>query len=81
MDWTNYTNAWAAVEDLSGRDYIQSQQLAEGSRVSTRITLRWRGDIDQSMRIKHGERTFSIQAILDPDGTKKMLQLMCSRLE
>lgn len=76
--WTDYVTVWAKVEDLSGRDYIQAQMLGEASLVTARITIRWRPDIDPHMRVKLGDRLFDIKAVLDPDGCRRVLQVMCA---
>lgn len=79
-DWTDHATVWAKVEDLSGRDYFRAQMLGEASLVTTRITIRWRPDVDPHMRVRCGGRTFGIKAVLDPDGRKRFLQLMCAEL-
>lgn len=77
-DWVDYATVWAKVEDLSGRDYIQAQMLGEASLVTTRITIRWRADVDPHMRVKAGNRVFDIKAVLDPDGRRRVMQIMCA---
>lgn len=54
----------AAVEPLSGRDYIAAAQT--GSSVSARITVRFRADLNSAMRVRHGDTTYRIKAVL-PD--------------
>ncbi|MGE4417572.1 MAG: phage head closure protein [Marinobacterium sp.] len=77
-DWVDHATVWAKVEDLSGRDYLQAQMLGEASLVTTRITIRWRQDIDPHMRVRAGSRLFNIKAILDPDGRRRVMQIMCA---
>ncbi len=78
--WVDYVTVWAKVEDLSGRDYFQAQILGEASLVTSRITVRWRPDIDPHMRVKFGSRFFDIKAILDPDGRRRSMQIMCAEV-
>ncbi len=80
-DWADYVAVWAKVEDLSDRDYFQAQMLGEASLVTSRITIRWRSDLDPHMRIKFGTRTFNIKAILDPDGRRRFLRIMCTEVK
>lgn len=54
----------AAVEPLSGREYIAAAQA--GSTVSARITVRFRADLNSAMRVRHGETVYRIKAVL-PD--------------
>lgn len=81
-DWVDYVTVWAKVEDLSGRDYFKAQMLGEASLVTSRITVRWRPDLNPHMRVKFGNRTFNIKAILDsdPDGRRRFLQIMCTEV-
>jgi len=54
----------AAVEPLSGREYIAAAQT--GSTVSARITIRFRADLNAAMRVRHDSTIYRIKAIL-PD--------------
>lgn len=79
-DWVDYVTVWAKVEDLSGRSYLQAQMLGEAAQVTTRITVRWRPDLDPHMRVRFGSRTFDIKAVLDLDGRRRSLQIMCAEV-
>ena len=74
--WTPLTQIWAQVKDLSGREWYEARQLPEGE-VSTEITVRFRADIGRTMRIQHGTTIYEIVAVLDRDGRRKFLRLMC----
>lgn len=77
--WDNVITLWAKVEDLSGREYFIAQQVP-ASQVNARITIRWRVGIKSEMRIVHGDRILNIKAVLDPDGRRKWLHLMCQEV-
>lgn len=63
--WTQIaTGVPAAVEPLSGRDFIAAAQ--NGSSITARITLRFRSEMNHAMRIRHGQTIYRIKAIL-PD--------------
>ena len=51
MDWTSLAEVWAAIEPLSAREFIAAQ--ATQSKISARITIRHREDLDASMRLIH----------------------------
>ncbi|MBC7193869.1 phage head closure protein [Marinobacter sp.] len=78
--WQDVATVWAKIEDLSGREYFQAQQVPT-AQVSTRITIRWRPDIEPTMRVVHGARVLDIKAVLDPDGRRREIQLMCLEVE
>ena len=77
--WKDAATVWAKVEDLTGREYFAAQQVPTAE-VSTRVTIRWRADIEPAMRVVHGARVLDIKAVLDPDGRKRELQLMCQEV-
>ena len=77
--WTTVARVWAEVVDLSGREFWDSQQVQ--SEISTRVRIRYRDGIEPTMRVIHGDRTLEIQAVLDPDGRRRELHLMCRELE
>lgn len=62
--WVLVTEVWAAVEPLSAREFIQS--AATQSAVTVRITIRYREDLDASMRLLHNGRVYQIAGLL-PD--------------
>ena len=80
-DWTNKgAPVWAAVESLSGREWLMSAQFREG--VTTRIRLRWRDDLDSSWRVIHtgsgGQTIYNIDTVLPRYEGMAEMQLMCT---
>ena len=63
--WKPYQTVWAKITPLSARDLIAAQ--AEQSEVTARMMIRYRTDIDTTMRVKHRDKTYSIasQALAD----------------
>ncbi len=51
VTWLDLATLWMAIEPLSARDFVAAQ--AEGSKVSARITIRYRDDVTAKMRIRH----------------------------
>src|SRR5690606_36528234 len=77
-DWSSYARVWAAVEDISGREFWAAQQVQ--SEVTTRVRVRYLPGVEPSMRVLHAGRTLEIVAVLEPDGTRRELQLLCKEL-
>lgn len=77
--WQDVVTVWANVEDLTGREYLAAQQVPT-TQVSTRVTIRWRSDVKPEMRVVHGSRLLDIKAVLDSDGRRRELQLMCQEV-
>jgi len=65
----------ASVEPVSGRDYIAAAQAE--STITARITVRYRPNLNASMRIRHRNTIYRIKAILpDPNSGKEWLTLL-----
>lgn len=62
--WQDVATVWAAIEPLSAREFIAA--MAEDSKVSTRITMRYRSDISHEMRLYHAAKSiyYDIHGIL-----------------
>ena len=74
---------WAEVQDaLPSRSESVMQGVAV-ARNQTRVRIRWRSDIDSSMRITvHGDADVIYQIVGGPAeirGRRRMLEMMCER--
>lgn len=79
VEWQTFANVWAEVLDLKGREFWQAAQVQ--SEVTTRVRIRYLPGIESSMRVVHNDRTLEIDHILDPDGRKRELHLLCKTLD
>lgn len=78
-EWTEVATVWAAINPMSARDLIASQ--AEASKVMGRITIRYRADINETMRLVHEAKgdIYNIEGILaDPDSGLEYLTIPVS---
>lgn len=83
-DWEDVcTDVAAAIEGLSGREQFLAAQIQ--SEVDSKITIRWRSGIKQTMRIVHvlapgspeEVEIYNIESVIpDPTG-RRWLELMC----
>jgi len=78
ITWDDVDTVWAQVEDLSGREFLESKRLA--AEVGTRITIRYRSDIVPEMRAVWGSINYDIVAVIDPTGEKRLLEVMCTKV-
>ena len=74
-EWQTYLSAWAAVEPLTGREYLAAMQ--NQSETTIRVRLRYRPGIKSAMRVKHGAKLYGIQSVIDVKSTGRELVLMC----
>lgn len=75
--WTDVATVWAAVEPISAREFIAAQE--PNAKITARVTIRYRGGIDASMRLIHRGRRYNIQGVLeDMDSGREYLTLPVS---
>lgn len=75
--WVEVALLWASVEALSARDFIAAG--VNQSKVVARIVIRFRENINASMRIVHGAKLYNIEGILpDKDSGREYLTLPVS---
>lgn len=73
--WADFAAVWAEVVDLTGRELLAAQQIQ--AEITTRVTVRYRGDLKPTMRVLHGNRILQVEAILDTTGRQDELQVLC----
>jgi SPP1 family predicted phage head-tail adaptor len=79
VSWQTLAVVWCAIEPVSVREFIASQ--SEVSKIKTRIIIRYRNDIDHSMRIYYAPKAiyYNIEGILaDKDSGYEYITLACS---
>jgi SPP1 family predicted phage head-tail adaptor len=73
--WVKVATVYAAIEPLSGREWLASAQFRPG--VTTRIRIRWRDGIDASMRVLHRSTVYNIDAVIPQFQGMSEAHLMC----
>lgn len=79
VTWMDLDEVWAAIEPLSAREFNVSQ--AEQSKISARITIRYRTDITSKMRLYYAakDQYYNIHGVLsDKDSGLEYITLPCS---
>jgi len=75
VNWEDVVTVWAAVEPLSGREYILAHNV--NAEITARIRIRYRPGITPGMRVLYKGRVFDIQAVIDVGERHRELHLMC----
>ena len=75
ITWLDIAEAWAQVEPISSREYFFGQ--ANQAEVTHRIKVRYRPDVGQGWRIKHRDKYYAVQSIIDMGGRRRFLELLC----
>lgn len=76
--WAPLFTCWAAVEPLTGREYIAAQ--AAVSEVTARIRMRFRPWMTAQDRVIHNGTTYNIVSVIDVRSENRELVLMCKAL-
>ena len=75
--WQDVAPAWASIEPLSAREFIAAH--AGQSEVTARIVIRYRADVDATMRALHRGKVYNIHGVLaDPKSGLEYLTLSVS---
>lgn len=79
--WLDVATVWADVMPLSGRQLQAAQAL--NVEISHQILIRYQPQFAgpravAAMRIRYGDRIFSIHSSIDPDERHKSIQIMAS---
>lgn len=70
------SKVWAKVYDLTGREFIAAQQI--NSEITTKFTIRFRRDINTTMRIRWRDRDYDIHAIPEVGSRDDALDILAS---
>lgn len=63
VTWAVLDTAWAEVSPLRASERFTSQQFS--AEVDTRFRLRWRSDVDATMRIIHDGAAYDIASVTE----------------
>jgi len=72
--WAAYVTVWAAREHLRGRELWSAKQVA--AKIETRYRIRYRTDLDPTMRLIDGSRTYDIHSIREVGNRNQWLEVL-----
>lgn len=67
---------WASIEPIANKGYSKVKQSPTD--ISTKITVRYRKDVETMMVVIYDKRLFRIQKIVNPEERCVFLELSCS---
>ena len=76
--WAPLFTCWAAVEPLTGREYLAAQ--AAVSEVTAKIRMRFRPWMTAEDRVIHDGTIYNIVSVIDVRSENRELVLMCKAL-
>lgn len=73
--WTTIARPWAQIVPMSAREFLSA--ASEQSEVRGRIVIRYRGEVDATMRIVYRGKWYAIHGVMpDAESGKEHLTLM-----
>lgn len=79
--WSNLSHGTSVpcqVLSVSGGEKRRGQQIE--ANVTTLVTMRFRSDLDATMRLKYGDRYLNVVRAYDPDGSRVQTILQCKEI-
>jgi SPP1 family predicted phage head-tail adaptor len=73
--WTDVATVWASAEPLRGREFFAAGQVQ--TEASTRFRIRYLAGVVPTMQVVWNGAPYDINAVIDVDGRKHTLELMC----
>jgi SPP1 family predicted phage head-tail adaptor len=73
--WADTATLWAQIEELSGSESFEAQQVA--SRLSHEVKIRYRASVTPQQRFKYGTRILKIRAIKNTGQRNEELVIGC----
>ncbi len=73
--WAPLFTCWAAVEPLTGREFIAAQAAVR--EITARVKMRYRPGVTAADRIVHDGTTYSVTSVADVHSSRRELHLMC----
>lgn len=77
-EWNTFATVWAAINPLTGREYIQTQNVIPD--LTATIKIRYLPGVTTRMRVLYGTRVFDIKAVIDVEEHHREMQLMCAEV-
>ena len=69
------SDVWAAVEPIRGKEIIESSRdVAEDWAL---IRIRYQPGLDTIKRVLHGENTYDVENVRNPNSSNRVLELTC----
>jgi|GEM_PF-513957 len=74
LNWVVLDEIWAEIKPKSGWERLRDEQLEPS--ITHTITIRYRADLQESMRINYNGRLFNIRALINPYEQDIILEIL-----
>jgi SPP1 family predicted phage head-tail adaptor len=76
--WSDIATVWARVEGVSAREYLSAGQM--DVTITHKVTIRYRSELTQKMRVIWRGRTLEIVSLLEHDNRTRH-ELICTETQ
>jgi SPP1 family predicted phage head-tail adaptor len=77
--WTDSATVWAGIEPVKSYERFQAMQQAVP--VSHKITMRYNAVVDETSRMRYGNRLFEVKEVINVDEADRFLQIRAIETE
>ena len=78
VTWGTVATVWAAVEPLSGREFLEGRR--QENEINHRIRIRHREGLTPSMRVWWQSRAFDVETVIERESRRREIWLMCREI-
>lgn len=71
--WVDGDTVWASIEPLKGYERFQAMQMQ--TPVTHKLGMRYRSDVNTGIRLKYGDRIFSVEEVLNVNEDSRFLEI------
>ncbi len=75
VTWPPVFTTWAKVVPITGKESVESAQIQ--STLRYRVTIRYRDNVTEAMRLQWGEKILNIISVANVDLHRKYLEIIC----
>lgn len=77
-EWSNFKTVWAEIAPVRGNQFFAAKQI--NSEITHNVYIRYRKDLNTSMRILFKERVFEILYIMNVKEESSLMQIYCKEI-
>ena len=76
--WTDLATVWASVRPQTATERFRNESNISQASNTTAFRVRWRSDLDETMRVLHEGHEWDIEGIIEV-GRRRFLDLVATR--
>lgn len=78
ITWVEFATVWAAVEPVTGREFMDGRQIT--AEVTTLIRIRKMDGISPEMQVVFGSKVYDILSVIHVEERNREIQMVCQEI-